>query len=358
MLSRRVFQAGLLCIAGLPKKGAAAPQKGSRTVSDDVQYYDAGINVPNLRRCWPDGHDLPPMIADIGTMLKGEIWGSVGHVTMPGSRFNDYWVEGGADLWPQFGMFLHLADGTEIAVWFHDGAVPGAEPVVEIGSEGDLQILAPNLKTFFRDWAKDSGHYDMTLDAEDRTPERIARWQATAAKMTAILDAAPEPPAGVAAHDIADFITSYGEQSRAAMRANPIHQDIARVMDAHIPRGKEPWEYYNCQINVAGSRIELLPNATPETYPKRAPLPEANALIPLILQAREARAQGIHAVRGLWHSASLRISPDGLVQLPADWEAKPDFETGSKVTRADIDADLARYPRSPRWYMPWMDELA
>jgi hypothetical protein len=326
-------------------------------VTDDVLYYDKGINIPNVQRYWPDGHDMPQLIADIGTMLKGEVWGSVGYVQMPGSRFNDYWIEGGADLWPQFGMFAHLPDGTEIAVWYHDGAVPGAEPIVEIGSEGDLRVLAPNLKSFFRDWAKDSGHYDMTLDEEDRTPERLARWHRVAAKMNAIIDAAPDHPAGAPAPDIVGFIAHFGEASRTAMRDNPLHQAIAKVMDAHIPRGKEPWEYYNCQINIAGNRIEFLPNAMPPEYTAREALPEVEALTPLILQAREARAQGIHAVRGLWHCASLRISPDGLVNLPADWDAKPDFESGAKVTRTDIEADLARFPRSPRWHMPWMDEL-
>jgi hypothetical protein len=326
-------------------------------MAEDVQYYDSGIDIANLRRCWPDGHDLPQLIAEIGSMLQREIWGSVGHVTMPGSRFNDYWVEGGADLWPQFGMFAHLPDGTEIAVWYHDSAVRGAEPVVEIGSEGDLHVLAPNLKTFFHDWAKDSGHQGMTLDEDDRTPERIARWRGVAAKMHAIIDAAPEPAPGALAQDVAGFITKFGETSRAAMRDNPIHQAIAKVMDAHIPRGKKVWEYYNCQINVAGSRIEFLPNAVPPDYASREALPEVEALTPLILQAREARAQGVHTVRGLWHCASLRIAPDGLVDLPADWDAKPDFETGPKVTRADIDADLARYPRSPCWHMPWMDAL-
>jgi hypothetical protein len=348
---------GLLAAALIADEATAALRGGRKHVTEDVQYYDKGINIPNLQRYWPDGHELPQLIADIGTMLKGEVWSSVGQVTMPGSRFNDYWIEAGADLWPQFGMFAHLPDGTEIAVWYYDGAVPGAEPIVELGSEGDLRVIAPNLKSFFRDWAKDSGHHGMTLYEEDRTPEKIALWHSVAAKMNALIDTAPDHPQGAPAQDIAAFITKFGETSRAAMRENPIHQAIAKVMDAHIPRGKEAWEYYNCQINIAGSRVEFLPNATPPDYSSREALPELDALTPLILQAREARAQGIHAVRGLWHCASLRISPDGTVNLPADWDAKPDFETGPKVTRADIEADIARFPRSPRWRMAWMDEL-
>jgi hypothetical protein len=175
-------------------------------VSEATQYYDKGINIPNLQRCWPDGHELPQLIADIGTMLKGEVWGSVGNVTMPGSRFNDYWVECGADLWPQFGMFAHLPDGTEIAVWFHDNAVRGAEPIVKIGSEGDLQVIAPNLVSFFRDWADGKGPNEMMLDEAERPSADVARWHSVAAKMKAIIDAASDHPQGVPAQDIAGFM--------------------------------------------------------------------------------------------------------------------------------------------------------
>jgi hypothetical protein len=75
------------------------------------------------------------------------------------------------------------------------------------------------------------------------------------------------------------------------------------------------------------------------------------------LKIREERAQDPYAARGLWNSASLRIHSDGLVWIPADWEFEPSFETGGRMTRAELEADLARFPRSDRWREPWMDEL-
>jgi hypothetical protein len=325
-------------------------------MAEDIQLYDRAIDISSLQRNWPDGHAIPQVIIDIATLLKSQIWGSVGHIRMNGSRFNDYWIEGGADLGDRFGMFLDFADGTQVAQWFHPGAVPGAEPIVEIGSEGDLSVLAPNLHSFLRSWANDSGHRELTLDEEDRTPDRVAQWQAVAVKMHQLIDAAPPHPPGASIDDLPAFMAAYGEASIQAMRSNPIHQEIAKVMAAHIPCGKESYEYYNAQIYIAGSRIEILPNALPPEYKEREPLPERAALIPLIIQIREERCQNMPA-RGLWHSACLRIFPDGRVWIPADWEAEPNFETCGRVTRADLDADLARFPRGDRWRMPWMDEL-
>lgn len=328
-----------------------------KNVTEDLQTYDKGINIPSLKRNWPDGHDLPQMIVDIATLLKPMPWGAVGYFEMPGARFNDYWIENGADLWSQFGMFLKFADGTEVAQWFHEEAVPDAEPIVLIGSEGDLSVVAPNLKSFMLDWAKGHGVFDLALSEEDRTPERLAQFDKIAAKMLEVIHAAPDHPPSSPGGDIAGFIEKFGAAARAGMAEDPVLREIAKVMDAHIPRGREAWEYYNIQINIVGPRIEFLPNALPPDYKERAPLPERDALIPLVLKAREARAQGQNAVRGLWHSASLRISPDGLVHIPADWDSEPRFETGGRVTRAELNADLARFPRSERWRMLWMDEL-
>jgi hypothetical protein len=128
-------------------------------------------------------------------------------------------------------------------------------------------------------------------------------------------------------------------------------------LDDHIPRGKQPWERANFDIRVAGPRIEILSSFLPPDYATRGQPAQRDALVPLILRAREARATGRHAIRGLWHRARLTLSPDGVAQLAGDWESEPGFEAGGRVTKAELDADLARFPRSPRWREPWMDDL-
>jgi hypothetical protein len=326
-----------------------------------TEVYAVVIKPADLARRWPERHEFPKAIPDLAQLVMPWPWGSIGHFRMPGTRFNDYWVEGGADLYDQFGMFLNLPDGTDIALWYHDGVVAGAEPVVEIGSEGALNVLAPNLKSFLIDWAEGRGQLDLAFDDsgeyEDLTPEILAERKRIRAEFLTFARAIPDAPPGVPPPDLQKFIDAYGDRSRAAIKADPILLEIAKVLDAHIPRGKEVWESTSFMLAAAGSRIEVQTSFLPPDYTERAPLPEREALIPLIAKAREARAAGKHASRGLWHRADLKLYADGHAELRADWESPPSFLDGSTATKAELEADLARFPRGPRWREPWMDDV-
>jgi hypothetical protein len=334
-------------------------------MSDAPATYADRIDIASLERNWPLGRDVPQLVRAIAAVLMPVKQGTVGHFEMKGVRFDDYWIEGGGDLCEQFGFFLLLPDGSKIGQWFHDGAVAGAEPIIGIGSEGDLAILAPNLKAFVQAWAKGNVWLDLGLDGEEDTRDSRARWAAVGAKIYALADATPEPPAGAPIADLPHFIENYGKASIKAMAAHPLNREILRVMAAHVPKGDDRLASYNLQINIAGDRIELLPNATPDYYPKRAPVPvEARDLIPLILKLREERARGAHSGRGLWFSATLQIDqgdiyglPEPLVSLKASWEFVPSFESGGRITKAELAADLARFPRDPRYREPWMEGL-
>jgi hypothetical protein len=332
---------------------------------EPTQTYEQVIDVASLQRNWPLGHVVPNLIIEIATFLKPYEIGSMGYFTMKGVRFDDYWIEGGADLCEEFGFFLTLPDGSKIGQWFHENVIEGGEPIVGIGSEGDLIVLAPNLKAFMTDWAKGKGWLDIGLAGADETPEVHALWHEIGAQMRVIIDKAPDHPAGAPIANLSKFIENYGKASIQKMVAHPLHQEILRLMADYVPKGEDKLANYNLQIKIAGSRVELLPDATPQYYPKRAPVPpEAQQLIALIQKLREERAGGIHTGRGLWHTASLQIFqgdifdlPHPLVMLKADWEFEPGFETGGRVTKAQLDADLARFPRDPRWMMDWMGEL-
>jgi hypothetical protein len=327
--------------------------------------YADSIDMASLERNWPLGRDLPPLVGDIATLLMPIEHGTMGYFEMKGVRFDDYWIENGADLCEQFGFFLLLPDGSKIGMWFHEGAANGGEPIVGIGSEGDLELLAPNLKAFVQAWAKGNVWLDLGLSGDEDTPEARVRWAEIGAKMKALADAAPDPPAGAAIANLPHFMEDYGKASIKAMAAHPLNREILRLMAAHVPSGEDKLARYNLQINIAGDRVELLPNATPEYYPKRAPVPaEADDLIPLILKLRDERASGIHAGRGLWLSATLQIYqgdiyglPEPLVILKGSWEFEPGFESGGRITKAELAADLARFPRDPHYMEPWMDEL-
>jgi hypothetical protein len=331
-------------------------------------YADV-IDLAGIERNWPAGRQVPTLIGDIANVMAPWPNGSFGYSRFKSTRFDDYWVELGGDLNDQFGIFINLPEGTNIAVWFHEGAVRDAEPVIELGSEGELHVLAPNLKSFFAMWAdgtlaKDSVAYHELIEEDDPTTaaERALR-PIRSAQLRAVVAKAPDHPSGVPAANISKFIEQWGTAARAKIAADPTMQAILKLLDADIPirpEGSDPATTYVFpafyQVRIAGARVEIQTSALPPDYTTFAPLPEKDALIPLLLQAREARARA-NPGRGLWHSAVLELYEDRTAVLKASWEFEPEFREGGRMTKAEFEADLARFPKSPRWREPWMDEL-
>jgi hypothetical protein len=330
--------------------------------------YAAVIDLAGIERNWPDGRQLPTLIRDVAALMASWPNGSFGHPRFKSTRFDDYWIELGGDLNEQFGIFINLSEGTNIAVWFHEGAVRDAEPVIELGSEGELHVLAPNLKSFFAMRAdgtlpKSSVAYNELIEQDDRTePDAKAQRSIHSAQLRARVVQAPDHPPGVPAQNISKFMDHWGTAARAKIAADPRMQAILVLLDAHIPRRASesdsdsyvfPTSYH---VRIAGDRVEIQTPALPPDYTTFAPLPELDALIPLVLQVREARARA-HPGRGLWHSAMLQLYEDRTLVLKASWEFEPEFREGGRMTKAEFEADLARFPKSPRWREPWMDQV-
>jgi hypothetical protein len=330
-------------------------------------YADV-INLVGIERNWPDDRQVPKLINDVANLMAPWPSGSFGYPRFKSTRFDDYWIELGGDLNEQFGIFIKLPEGTNIAVWFHTGAVKDAEPVIELGSEGELHVLAPNLNSFFAMWAdgtlpKNSVAYHELISDDGLTLEEKVQRPTYAAQMRAVVAQAPEHPPGAPVQNISKFMEQWGATARARIAADPDMQAILKLLNAHIPRrpeGSDPATTYvfptSYHVRIAGPRVEIQPPALPPDYTSFAPLPERDALIPLLLKAREARALA-NPGRGLWHSAMLELYEDRTLVLKASWEFEPEFRDGGRMTKAEFDADLARSPKSPRWREPWMDEL-
>jgi hypothetical protein len=334
----------------------------------ETSTYADVINLAGIERNWPAGRPVPQLILDVANLMATWPSGSFGYPHFQSTRFDDYWIELGGDLNDQFGIFINLPEGTNIAVWFHDDAVKDAEPVIELGSEGELHVLAPNLKSFFAMWAdgtlpKNSVAYNELIAQEDLTPEAKARRSIYAGQMRSAVTQAPDHPPGVRAQNISKFMEQWGAAARAKIADDPNMQAILALLDGRIPRrpeGSDPDTTYvfpaHYHVRIAGPRVEIQPPALPPDYTAFEPLPEREALIPLILKAREARARA-HPGRGLWHSAMLELYEDRTAVLKASWEFEPEFRDGGRMTKAEFEADPARFPKSLRWREPWMDEL-
>ncbi len=325
--------------------------------------YKAVIDLASVERCWPVGHTVPQLIIDMAQLISPWKNPSVGFATIKGSRFDDYWIELGGDLSEQFGHFIALPDGTHIAIWYHDHAIKGAEPVIELGSEGELNVLAPNLKSFMSKWAQGAVQRELDPDPETATPQYLAQRKIHAEQMLSLINNAPEPAASAPVESLPKFMEKWQTEALARNAADPVMQKILTLLEAHIPRrpqGADPETTYvpatSYHIRIASDRMEIQPPAVPPDYTTLQPLPEREALIPLILQARDARA-AIFPGRGLWHSASLELYEERYLMLKASWEFEPQFTNGGRMTKAELDTDLARFPRAARWRQPWMDEL-
>jgi hypothetical protein len=328
------------------------------------ETYSESIDLASLERNWPEPHAVPPAILGFAKLIRDWPYEALGIFSIQSTRMDDYYIELGADLNEQFGKFLHFSDGTYIALWFHDGVVENAEPVVELGSEGDLKVLAPNLKSLFTTWANGPFHRELELTEEERTPENIAQRERYGKKLLEFARALPEHPPGVPAPNLEQLMENQSKFALKRFAADPTMQAITKLMDAHFHWGESFWTL-EFQIKVAGSRIEILGPALAETdYKTRMHIPELEALIPLVLKAREESVAPPFQARGLWHIGTLvlhifpaEFDQRGHAYIKAAWDEEPKFASGGRLTKAQLNADLERFPRSPRWMELWMNEL-
>lgn len=363
LLTRRGLLAGTFML-GLSGIAAGQSRKRGRGRKAMMDTYDDQVRLDELQRRWPDGRDLPPLLADLASHVKRQPWMSLGAFALTGDRLDDYWIENGVDCWPQFGIFMRLPDGSRVAQWFRDGAAADDVPLVYIGSEGDLRVEAASLEAFLAAWGLAAfrqgdlvaNEHPVSLPSElirgdddgveDGRPALVQFLRERVHRDPKLLIKGHESDA-----PLKEFFDAWGKRERAKIASDPTLREIAKLLDAYVPRGKQPWQHKSLMIRVAGARCEI---DDPDGRASKQPLAEEQALVPLVLAAREARAQGIHAVRGLWHSATIRLSPDGQCRIAADWEQRPVFRDGTPPRREEIAADLARFPRSARWLEPWM----
>ena len=337
----------------------------------DIITYGSHSNIPQLIRRWPSERAVPQLLIDVADYIADKESGSLGYFSLNGYRVDDYWNCQAGDMWPYFAGILSTGSGTAITQWFPDGPNSAGGPIVMMGD--DAHCLAPSLESFLALWCLadnvDDQHliggqpivmpHDLVLNRapgefDNAAPDaRIAFAAFLEKRLGAKLESFLVPQPDSAALDA--FIDNWEPEHKAKLKADPTLQAIAKLLDRYIPRGKEIYEYVSLSIKVCGDRCEI--SLDPPLSPAGA-FPEEAAVIPLVMQAREERAGGIHAPRGLWHTGQIRLHPEGYAEIIAnwdpDWDGEPVFRDGSKPTVAQIAADLARFPKADNWMEPWM----
>jgi hypothetical protein len=56
-------------------------------------------------------------------------------------------------------------------------------------------------------------------------------------------------------------------------------------------------------------------------------------------------------------SKELDLGTGGHAYIKAAWDEEPKFASDGRATKAELNADLERFSRSPRWMESWMNEI-
>jgi hypothetical protein len=296
--------------------------------TEDKQTFAARTDIKALVRWWPPSHRVPQLLLDIASLtasLRRDPLMTTGFWGIAGGHVSDWYIVNGTDLLDQFGLFLTSYDG-DYAIWYHDGAVPGAEPVVLLDDTGAVRVLAPNICAFFEAFASGRGIGGLKAfeDASlcgDITAVQITQRYTDGAKILAAVSAASKPPPSVPAPDLRTFFQVFSADQEQKNRTDATLQAIVRLLQAHVPQSADQ-DSVAFRAVVAGKTIVVTTWLVEPDLTNWAPLPEREQLIPLLLQARRERAQGPTAAFGPWSEAWLRLYHSGYTTLNGIWDIR------------------------------------
>ena len=148
-------------------------------MSDDYSYP---IDIDSIRRAFPPGTEVPPLLIDFAGWLKGRDWGNAGCYELVGDFSDNAPIVDGSPLRDQFALFARLPEGSVVGAWYGAGTSAANAPIVVLGSEGQYEIIAASLegllaKIAIQRFEEDVAWTDFTPheDAEDETDE-LADW--------------------------------------------------------------------------------------------------------------------------------------------------------------------------------------
>jgi hypothetical protein len=362
---------GVAIIAGilfflLPRRETAAPITSSipdgvpakpATPSDDAYF----VNLDSIRRVLPTGVTMPAKLEKFLAWIKLQPSGSVGHIGFTGNHFDDYWIENGSNLAEKLFLFAKLGDGTTIGYWLYDGRTIDTAPIVLIGSEGELEILANSLEEFLGGLVNDSfsNHSDLSAESDDEEPQvdrrpQLATFLAGEFGFT-VNGSADYSEAAKSKHPgLQQWMDDWAAEQQRLSRADPTRRAIAEITKTRWTKLKEPWDHASIDLFVAGGTVrQQIHRNTKE------PIAELEKLAPHILALRDAELKSMPQ-RGTFHFISLRIHQGGHVALMRQDHFKelgtPDVNTPEGALPG-ILADAKAYPRSAYWTPQWLAKL-
>lgn len=385
MNRRGLLRAG----AGLAGAGLIAALLRPRPAQAGADAYPE-VDTVHLRRAFAPPAQAPELLLAFARWLNAEappglplaegLYGDHGKWT---DRFNEFWIEEGADLSERFAVLVPIGDGGDIALWNRDGGPSSQWPVVLIGGEGEAAVLADSFAGFlarlalpqFEDGgAGDSDHDAYTWsefqgDDEQTGAARAAEAAARKAlgvwlrRQTGQDDLAALARLRTPGDALRKFFDAHEKSVRERQRASADWRALRALVQADRPKG------------YRGSHTELFVVCAGDFFRvgdmsargrRFVPYARSGEIEPLLRTLREDRARRFPA-HGVWFNARLRIytadtmadeQQPGQVELIAQYlDDASDMSWLPKPPPAAIRADCKRWPRSAWWTPGWLKAI-
>jgi hypothetical protein len=313
----------------------------------DQPYH---IDVGSVRRAFPLHIEAPRLLLDFATWLDGRPWGSVGCFDLVGQFSEQAPIVDGSLLRNDLALFLSLPEGSAVGAWCRPALGIEDAPIVVLGSEGQLEILASSLagllaKVALQRFEEEGEWTDFTPheDSEDTTAE-LADWLRERFGSDN-LERMAEIPSGLP--DFAGWLGKWCSDREDYWATHPVMTELARHLTAHRPADKNPWDRTHFEIAIVGAQYQAR-----VLRRGRQPIDEAAAIKPLLRGLRDDMCR-TRPDLGLWFSMNFTLKANGSILPNFDYEARPMFgETPADLSEAR--ADLARAPRPARWTPTWL----
>lgn len=310
------------------------------------------VDEEDIRRAFPPGLEPPALLVAFGRWLAGRPWGSVGCFDLVGNWTDEAPIVDGTPLRREFALFLRLPDGSAAGFWLPPGQDPAAPCVVGLGSEGEAAVIAPSLEAFLARLALDD--FDDGRTWSDFAPSEfveadglgeLAAWLRGYLGQTDLESLAR-------AGDSAAFaarMDHWTEAREAYWERHPAMAELARLLAAHRPKGRNPWDTTRFEVALVG-----------DLYQARVfvrgpqPFPEAARIEPVLRSLRDAQVLSEPGC-GLWFTLHFTLNAAGTILPSFDYQTRPVID-GAPAPVEQGRADLTRAPRPGRWIPSWLSE--
>jgi hypothetical protein len=301
----------------------------------------------NLQQNFPEHVILPRLLADFGGWLTTQRAGSLGYFRLESQRFDDYWIENGADLHPYFALFMHTADGSLVGYWHHEGRPMRFPPIVYLGSEGECKFVSHTLHDFLCRLAKRQTEVPDLDERDEGSDEGAALGEWLKTHLGRSPDQLLQHP------DFQQWMNQWGKEKREWIDGDPTHIEIADRLRKFRAPNTPDWQTSCFDVLLVGTRFWMWHRSH---GPQPMPAQDVAELEPLFRTAREQRARK-NPERGLWFYAWTRVGAIGGANLCCQFMEEPKIldETPS-IPTSDYRLDLQAFPRSRHWMPKWLSD--